>query len=170
METIAIADQVTQQIWIEKACSSEAESWILETILSKQLNPVSINSNVFPLLNLPDDLQAVIRTEGLEGSKVLELKRISGKSLNIDEEAATDIRVKLMQEVIEQKLALEPIRAKVKEILQAYKQSKSTNKHSELTQRLSNIPKQLKQAKVWEDPQKKQKLKKLLSELEKLLI
>lgn len=169
LETIAIADQVTQQTWIEKACSSEAERWILETILSKQLNPVSINSNVFPLLNLPLDLQSVIRTEGLEGSKVLELKRISGKSLNIDEEAATDIRVKLTQEVIGQKLALDPIRAKVKEILQAYKESKPTNKQSELTQRLVSIPKQLKLAKVWEDPQKKQKLEKLLSELEKLL-
>ena len=62
LESVAIADQTTQKQWIEKACTSDAEEWILGIILSKQFNPVSINSNVFSLLNLPEDLQSAICT------------------------------------------------------------------------------------------------------------
>lgn len=169
LESIALQDKTKQKQWIEKACNSKPEGWILEIILSKQLNPVSINSNVFPLLNLPEDLKSAIRTEGLEGSKILELKKISGKSLNIEESLATDIRVELTNDVIQQRLALDKIRAKVKQILHFNKQSSQASKQLELTQRLVNIPKQLKQAKVWLDPQKRKKLEKLLNDLEGLL-
>lgn len=169
LESIAIADHTTQQEWIERVCSFEAERWILEIILSKQLNPVSVNSNVFPLLNLPADLQSVIRAEGLEGSKVLELKRISGRSLNVKEDQATDMRISLTQEALQQRLSLDKIRARVKAIFQAHKQAQQSVKPLELPQRLTSIPKQLLQAKVWEDPQKRQKLEKLLQELEGLL-
>lgn len=169
LETIAIADQSTQQEWIERVCSSEIERWVVEIILSKQLNPVSVNSNIFPLLNLPEELQSVIRTEGLEGSKVLELKRISGKSLDIEEELATVIRIKLTQEAIQERLSVDKIRSRVKAIFQAHKEGQQSMKPLELPQRLTSIPKQLKQAKVWEDPQKRQKLEKLLNELEGLL-
>ncbi|MDX2241510.1 MAG: ParB N-terminal domain-containing protein [Leptolyngbyaceae cyanobacterium bins.302] len=170
LEAVAIADQNVQQEWIEKVCTSETERWILEVILSKQLNPVSINSNVFTLLNLPEDLQSVVRTEGLEGSKVLELKKISGKNLNIEEEEAIDLRTKLIHEVIHQGLSLDKIRSKVKATLQMHKDPQQQPKTLDLSQRLSSIPKQLKQAKVWEDAKKRQKLEKLLNELEGLLL
>lgn len=169
-ESLTIADRLAQQEWVEKVCISETERWILNTILSKQLNPVSVNSNVFTLLNLPEDLQAVIRTQGLEGSKVLELKRISGKTLDIDEETATALRQQLTEEVVQQGLSLDKIRAKVKLLLQAYQEPKQPGKQAQLAQRLSSIPKQLKQAKVWKDPKKRQKLEKLLDELEGLLL
>jgi ParB family chromosome partitioning protein len=170
LEAMTISDQNVQQEWIEKVCTSETERWILEVILSKQLNPVSINSNVFTLLNLPEDLQSVVRTEGLEGSKVLELKKISGKNLNIEEEEAIDLRTKLIHEVIHQGLSLDKIRSKVKATLQMHKDSQQQPKPLDLSQRLSSIPKQLKQAKVWEDAKKRQKLEKLLNELEGLLL
>jgi ParB family transcriptional regulator, chromosome partitioning protein len=169
LETVAIADQDVQQEWIKRVCISEAEHWILEGILSKQLNPVSINSNVFTLLNLPDDLQSAIRTEGLEGSKVLELKKISGKSLNVDEGVALDLRTELLHEIVQQGLSLDKIRSKVRSIIQAHKDSQQPPKPLDLLQRLSSVPKQLKQAKVWEDTKKRQKLERLLNELEKLL-
>jgi ParB family chromosome partitioning protein len=170
LEEIAIADRDTQQEWIEKVCISDTERWILEVILSKQLNPVSINSNVFTLLNLPDDLQSVIRTDGLEGSKVLELKKISGKNLNVDEEAATELRTKLTNEVVQQGLSLDKIRSRVKEILRTQRDSEQPPKPVDISQRLLSIPKQLKRAKVWEDTKKRQKLEKLLNELEGLLL
>lgn len=170
LETIVIANHNVQQEWIARVCTSETERWLLEVILSKQLNPVSINSNVFTLLNLPDDLQSVIRTEGLEGSKVLELKKISGKSLNVDEETATELRTKLTYEVVQQGLSLDKIRSKVKATLQTQNDSQQAPKPLDLSQRLSSIPKQLKQAKVWEDAKKRQKLEKLLNELEGLLL
>ncbi|MBD3887384.1 ParB N-terminal domain-containing protein [Phormidium tenue FACHB-886] len=169
LETIAIADQNTQQDWIGRVCISETERWILEIILSKQLNPVSINSNVFTLLNLPDDLQSVIRTEGLEGSKVLELKKISGKNLVIDEAAATELRTKLTHEAIQQGLSLDKIRSRVKDVLQRQRDSQQPSKPVDISQKLLSIPKQLKRAKVWEDSKKRQKLEKLLDELEGLL-
>ena len=170
LEMVVISDQSVQQAWIERVCGSEIERLILGVILSKQINPVSVNSNVFTLLNLPEDLQSVIRTEGLEGSKVLELKKISDKSLNIDEEAAVDLRTKLAYDVIQQGLSLEKIRSRVKATLQEHKDLKPRSKPLALSQRLSSIPKQLKQAKVWEDAEKRQKLEKLLNELEGLLL
>lgn len=170
LETITIADHDVQQEWIEKVCNSETEHWILEVILSKQLNPVSINSNVFTLLNLPNDLQSAIRTEGLEGSKVLELKKISEKNLDLNEEAVTDLRTKMTHEVIQQGLSLDKIRSKVRAALQTHKDTQQSPKRLDLPQRLSSIPKQLKQAKVWEDAKKRQKLEKLLNELEGLLL
>ena len=170
LEMVAISDQSVQQAWIERVCGSEIERWILGVILSKQINPVSVNSNVFTLLNLPEDLQSVIRTEGLEGSKVLELKKISDKNLNIDEEAAVDLRTKLAYDIIQQGLSLEKIRSRVKATLQEHKESKPRSKPLALSQRLSSIPKQLKQAKVWEDAEKRQKSEKLLNELEGLLL
>lgn len=170
LEIIAISDQSVQQEWIEKVCICETERWILEVILSKQLNPISVNSNVFTLLNLPEDLQSVIRTKGLEGSKVLELKKISGKNLNVDEETATELRSKLTYEVVEQGLSLNKIRSKVKATLQAQKDTQQLPKMLNLSQKLSSIPRQLKQAKIWEDAKKRQKLEKLLNELEGLLL
>jgi ParB family transcriptional regulator, chromosome partitioning protein len=170
LETIAISDQNVQQEWIEKVCTSEIEHWILEVILSKQLNPVSVNSNVFTLLNLPEDLQAVIRSEGLEGSKVLELKKVSGKNLNVDEETATELRTKLTYEAVQQGLSLSSIRSRVKAVLQTQKDLQQSPTFLDLSQRLSSIPKQLKQAKVWEDAKKRQKLEKLLNDLEGLLL
>ncbi|PSB24091.1 ParB/RepB/Spo0J family partition protein [Stenomitos frigidus] len=170
LEAVAIADRIVQQEWIEKVCVSETERWILEAILSKQLNPVSINSNVFTLLSLPDDLQSVIRTAGLEGSKVLELRKVSGKNLHSDEAVATDLRIKLIHEIIHQGLSLDKIRFKVKAILKEHSDAQQRPKPLDLAQRLSSIPKQLKQAKVWEDAQKRQKLEKLLNELEGLLL
>ncbi len=169
LEDIAIADQSTQQEWIQRVCALESERLILEVILSKQLNPVSINSNVFPLLNLPEDLQSVIRTEGLAGSKVLELKRISGKTLDLEEDAARELRMRLTQEVIEQGLSLDKIRSKVKSTLQPQIEARDEQKPLDLSERLLSIPKQIKRAKIWEDAKKRQKLEKLLNELEGLL-
>lgn len=170
IESVTIADQNVQQEWIERVCSSEIERWILEVILSKQLNPVSINSNVFILLNLPEDLQSAIRSKGLEGSKVIELKKISSKNLNVDEEVALELRTKLLYEIVQEGLSLDKIRSRVKATLQVHKGSQHQSKPLDLAQRLSIIPKQLRQAKVWEDSNKRQKLEKLLNELERLLI
>jgi ParB family chromosome partitioning protein len=121
------------------------------------------------LLSLPDDLQSVIRTAGLEGSKVLELRKVSGKNLHIDEAVATDLRIKLIHEIIHQGLSLDKIRSKIRAILKEHSNAQQQPKSLDLAQRLSSIPKQLKQARVWEDTQKRQKLEKLLNELEGLL-
>ncbi|MFB2839357.1 ParB/RepB/Spo0J family partition protein [Floridanema evergladense] len=119
LDSIRIADRNSQKNWLETAgLHSVEERWIFSTILDKQLNPISISSNVFPLLNLPSDLQDVIRKTGLEGSKILELKRLSPKFLEADQKTAEKIRSEITQKVLQDKLSLSQIKRLVNQIIQ----------------------------------------------------
>jgi ParB family transcriptional regulator, chromosome partitioning protein len=111
LDSIRIAGREQQQQWLSEAgLNSEQELQILSVILDKQLNPVSISSNAFPLLNLAPDLQEAIRTTGLEGSKILEIKRLSPKLLNTNEATAKKLRAELIRTVIQDQLSLSQIR------------------------------------------------------------
>lgn len=126
LDTIRIAERVSQQEWLETAgLYTIEEQWIFLTILDKQLNPISISSNIFPLLNLPADLQNVIRGTGLEGSKILELKRLSSKFLKVDEDQALEIRQQVTQTVLQEKLSLSQLKKLVSQTLQKYNPSPS---------------------------------------------
>jgi ParB family transcriptional regulator, chromosome partitioning protein len=112
LDTIRIAERSQQQEWLQTAgLNSPEELQIFAVLLDKQLNPVSVSSNIFSLLNLAPDLQEAVRTTGLEGSKILAIKRISPKHLNIEEEAAQKLRVELVEEAMRDKLSLSQIRA-----------------------------------------------------------
>lgn len=125
-EEIRVADAETQQKWLEIAgLSSELEQKILAVILGKQLNPTSVNTNIFPLLKLPADLKQAIQAEGLESSKVKELSKLSAARLNTDEEKALVIRTQATQEAIGDKLSLEQIRDLVQKTLKQYSQNES---------------------------------------------
>jgi len=114
LDAIRIADSATQQDWLDGAgFASVEEQWIFAVILGKQLNPVSINSNVFPLLQLPPDLQNAVRTEGLESSKVLELKKLSARQLDADEDTALKIRAEVTRQAVQERLSLSQIRTLV---------------------------------------------------------
>jgi ParB family transcriptional regulator, chromosome partitioning protein len=111
LDAIRITERAQQQEWLNHSgLTSLEEQQILSVLLDKQLHPISISSNVFPLLNLPPDLQAVIRETGLEGSKILAIKRLSPKHLNIKEGAAQKLRDELVQEVMQNQLSLSQIR------------------------------------------------------------
>ena len=119
LDSIRIAEREEQKAWLETAgLNSAEEKWILSTLLDKQLNPISISSNVFPLLNLPADLQNTIRETGLEGSKVLELKRLSPKFLGVDQKTAEKIRSQITQKVLQDKLSLSQIKKLVHQTIQ----------------------------------------------------
>lgn len=112
LDTIRIAEREQQEEWLTTSgLTSPEELKIFLVLLDKQLNPISVSSNVFPLLNLTSDLQEVVRSTGLEGSKVLAIKRLSPKHLNIKEESARKLRAELVQEVMEEKLSLSQIKA-----------------------------------------------------------
>ena len=70
----------------------------------------------------------------------------------------------LLELAIADGLSLDQIQERVKAL-----RSTGAGKSMDLSQRLVAVPKQLKQAKVWEDPQKRKKLEKLLNDLEGLL-
>ncbi len=121
LDAIRIADSAIQQDWLDRAgFASVEEQWIFAVILGKQLNPVSINSNVFPLLQLPPDLQNAVRTEGIESSKVLELKKLSARQLDADEDTALKIRVEVTRQAVQERLSLSQIRTLVNQKMGQY--------------------------------------------------
>lgn len=126
---IRLASKQEQDLWIREAqFKNSEEDKIFEVILALQLNPTSIDTNVFPLLKLPKDLKTAIREQGLESSKAKELSKVSDVQLKIDESEALSIRSNLTQKVIQEKLSLSQTKLLVKEVVQKYKSSEPTVK------------------------------------------
>ncbi len=76
-------------------------------------------------------------------------------------------RSQLLDETINQNLSL----TQIKEIIQGLESSekKEISPEKVASQRVANIGKRLKEAKVWDDVKKRKKLEKLLGDIEKLL-
>jgi ParB family transcriptional regulator, chromosome partitioning protein len=111
LSEIRLEDPETQKNWLDNAGFKELEEYhLFEVILRLQLNPLSINSNVFPLLKLEDDLKEVIRTDGLESSKARELNKLSSSKLRVSNEEAISLRKEITQKVIDEKLSLKEIK------------------------------------------------------------
>ncbi len=126
---IRIADAETQKRWVEDiGFKAMEERQIFELILGLQLNPVTVNTNIFPLLKLTDDLKEAIQTLGLESSKSRELNRLNPNNLKLDELKATKIRKKLTQQVIEQHLSLTEVKAKVNQLIQQHNPKQKSQK------------------------------------------
>lgn len=127
---IRLASKEAQQQWIEEAgFKSLEERQIFEVILGLQLNPTSIDTNIFPLLKLSEDLKVAIREKGLEGSKVRELNKLSSDQLGIDEARSLELRIEITQKVIQEKLSLSQTKALVKETLRKYKFPNTSTNH-----------------------------------------
>lgn len=125
------SDLMTQQEWLETSDFKEHEEHeIVSVLLGLQLNPVSINNNIFPLLKVTEDLKNVIRSEGLETSKVRELNKLSSEQMKIDESKALMIRTQVTHRVIEEKLSLSQTKTLVKQTLEQYSASNSEAKQN----------------------------------------
>jgi ParB family transcriptional regulator, chromosome partitioning protein len=118
-----------QQDWLESA--------------GFQLHPATVNSHVFSLLKLADDLKVAIREEGIEPRKAKEIGRLTFDRLQITEDEACKLRVDLMQQAIQEKMSLAAVRASVNALIQQYapntKSLKDTTPLSKLTQALKTI-------------------------------
>ena len=118
---IRIADPFTQKNWVESVdFKAMEERQIFELILGLQLNPVTVNTNIFPLLKLAEDLKEAIQTLGLESSKSRELNRLTSNNLKLEETKATKIRKKLTQQVIDQRISLTEVKNQVNQLIQQY--------------------------------------------------
>lgn len=118
---IRIADLETQQQWLETVGFKEAEEKIIfATLLGLQLNPISINNNILPLLKLADDLKVAVRAEGLEASKARELNKLSSEQLNVSEEQALVIRTQATQTVSQKSMSLNQTRALIQDLIRQY--------------------------------------------------
>ena len=118
LEQIRIADEAAQQQWLSALYfKNPDEQKILSLLLWLQLNPNSIKAHVFPLLNLPDDLKQAVQEAGIETSKVRELSKLSAGALGVDDDYATELRLQMVQKVVEEKLSLSQVKTLVKDML-----------------------------------------------------
>jgi ParB family chromosome partitioning protein len=139
LSDVRLAPREIQKEWMETAgFKSLEEENIFDVILELQLNPTSIDTNIFPLLKLLQDLKNAIRLEGLEASKARELNKLSADQLNIDEDKALEIRSQLTQKVIQEKLSLSRIKILVKDILKQHKSSEPFNDQKKKIDRAVN--------------------------------
>lgn len=96
---------------------SDSEQAVLRELLDLQLNPASIDANIFPMLSLAADLKAAIRESGLFGVHAIALQKLSAKNLGLSEEKSQLIRVDTTQKVIEEKLSAPQTRKLVSEVI-----------------------------------------------------
>jgi ParB family chromosome partitioning protein len=101
----------------------DREQAVLEGLLDLQLNPASIDANIFPMLSLAPDLKAAIRESGLFGVHAMALMKLSMKNLGKTEEEAQSIRVNTTQKVIAERLSASQTRKLVSEVIALHVQA-----------------------------------------------
>ena len=95
----------------------EREAAIFTVLLDLQLNPASIDANIFPMLTLAEDLKAAIRSSGLKGVHAIALQKLSTKNLGVPELEAEEIRINITQKVLAEKLSVQKTRQLVTEAI-----------------------------------------------------
>ncbi|MEA5609900.1 ParB/RepB/Spo0J family partition protein [Nodularia spumigena] len=95
----------------------EREAAIFTVLLDLQLNPASIDANIFPMLSLAEDLKAAIRSSGLKGVHAIALQKLSAKNLGVPESEAEEIRINVTQKVLAEKLSVQKTRQLVTEAI-----------------------------------------------------
>lgn len=137
---IRLSTPEEQKEWLESRSFREFhEKEMFEVLLELQLNPLSINSNVFPLLKLSSDLSNAIRVDGLESSKAREINKISAEKLGIENSKVKKLRSDLIAQVIKENLALTKTKVLVNEILQKYSKVKAPRKNHKHIKTVSSL-------------------------------
>ncbi|MCT7973702.1 ParB/RepB/Spo0J family partition protein [Laspinema olomoucense] len=117
-----------------------------------RLSPESFRTNRLPLLNLPGEILEAIRRGQIEYTKAKALSKVKEEKL----------RDALLTEAIGQSLSLREIRDRIKS-------EQKPDFQEELQARMEAIPKKMKKLKVWDDPEKREKVEALLTQMEMLL-
>ncbi|MBD2465668.1 ParB/RepB/Spo0J family partition protein [Oscillatoria sp. FACHB-1407] len=128
----------------------------IESLLSEigRFNAGTFRSSRLPLLNLPDDVLSALRNGEIEYTKAQAIARVK------DEKQ----RAKLLKQVIAKNLPLSEIKALVKEV----KPESEQPPEKIAAQRLGEIGKRLQKSEVWGDRRKRDRITKLLDELDRL--
>lgn len=118
LTAITTASREEQREWLESIeLKQDTELKIFQTLLDYQLNPASINANVFPMLAIANDLKEIVREFGLDASKVRELNKLSAERLNLDAAAAAKVRSQTARRVAIENLSLSETRELVGDLL-----------------------------------------------------
>jgi ParB family transcriptional regulator, chromosome partitioning protein len=121
-----------------------------------RFSPESFRTSRLPLLNLPEDVLKVLREGALEFTKARAIARVKDEAQ----------RRKLLKSATGKNLSLNQIKEQIAQI-----RSDDELEEVELSgaARLTQVTKAVNQSKIWDDPKKKRKLDKLITELEALL-
>lgn len=117
------------------------------------MTPEAFRTHRLPLLNLTIDILDVLRSGSIEYTKAKEIAKI---------ESLSD-RASLLEEALAQNLSL----SKIREWVKAYQ---PPSESGELTKRMEDTYKKIKKSKVLDHPDKREKLKSLLAQMETLLL
>lgn len=120
-----------------------------------RLTPDSFRSHRLPLLNLPEDILRSLRQGDLEYTKARIIAQVK------DEQQ----RQALLAEVLENNLSVRETKKRIQEL----QPSKPTGTPTALPNRMKEVYRRVKLAKIWEDPKKAKALEKLLGQLESLM-
>ncbi|MBW4429994.1 MAG: ParB/RepB/Spo0J family partition protein [Nostoc desertorum CM1-VF14] len=168
------ADAKKQEKELESLNLSDSERAILSLLLDLQLNPASIDANIFPMLSLAEDLKLAIRA-GLKGVHAMALQKLSAKNLGLTEQKAQLIREKTIQKVVAENLSVIATRKLVAEVITSHSQSEvanTTRKKAvlQVSRRLEQLSLEtLKQANPTELIDLQEVLRKKLVEIEQVL-
>ncbi len=128
----------------------------IESLLASigRFNAGTFRSSRLPLLNLPSDVLGALRKGELEYTKAMAIARVKDSQLRCD----------LLSLAIAENLSLNSIKAHIKELLP---QPESTPERI-LLERLSEISKRLHKSKTWGEKKKRERIARLLDELDQL--
>lgn len=126
VSTLVIAPIEKQQQELATLGLSEAERIVFQVLLSLQLNPASVNTNIFPMMGLSVDLKQAIREQGLGGMQAKALQQLSSKKLGLSEAAARKVRSRVTKQVLEKKLSVTQARQLVTAEIARHNQQKDS--------------------------------------------
>ena len=109
--------------------------------------------NRLPLLKLPQEIREALQSGKIAYTKASLIARVKDSK----------VRNSLLSETIKNNLSLSQIKERIEEL-----QPNSDKPSDPLSKRLKTAYKQINKSKVWSNPKKRQKLEKLLSQLEAL--
>lgn len=116
----------------------------------------SFRVNRLPLLNLPEVILDALRQGKLEYTKARAIARVK------DEQQ----RLELLEQAVTEKLSLGAIKERVKDL----KPEGEATPKQVLVDRITEIGKRLRKLETWDDHKKKDRITKLLDELDKLIV
>lgn len=130
----------------------------IESVLSGlgKFSSESFRTSRLPLLNLPIDILTALREGKIEFTKARVIAQVKNE----------EQRKTLLKLAVSQNLSFREIKQKIQELNVIEQENPSSKSY---VQRYSQIGKQLKKTSVWNDPNKRAKLDKLLSQLEELV-
>lgn len=169
------ATEDVQQQGLADLGLEEQEQAVLGLLLDLQLNPASVDANIFPMLGLAPDLKTAIRESGLKGVHGMALAKLNGKNLGKTEDEALAIRVQVTQRVMAEKLSATKTRKLVNETIASQakedvKLSRNIKQVAKVTGNLQKLSSEtLAAAEIDQLTQLQEILKQKLAEIEKIV-